>query len=48
MVINMTGAYRGGEHSVTHDLNFANERYEAKHVVVRLSSPPDDSSSITN
>lgn len=25
------------EHTITHDLNFAQERYESKHVIVRFS-----------
>ena len=35
MTIVLTAAHKGGEHSLSHDLNFQSERYEAKHQVVR-------------
>lgn len=35
MSIVLTAAHKGGEHTLQHDLNFQNERYEAKHQVVR-------------
>lgn len=38
MTIVLTAAHKGGEHTLSHDLNFQSERYEAKHQVVRL--PP--------
>ena len=34
MSLVLTGAHKGGEHTLPHDLNFQNERYEATHVVV--------------
>lgn len=34
MTIVLTAAHKGGEHSLSHDLNFQSERYEAKHQVV--------------
>lgn len=36
MTIVLTAAHKGGEHTLSHDLNFQSERYEAKHQVVRL------------
>lgn len=30
------------EHPITHDLNFAQNRYESKHVIVRLPLPASD------
>lgn len=38
MTIVLTAAHKGGEHSLSHDLNFQSERYEAKHQVVRYHS----------
>lgn len=37
---------RGGEHSVTHDLNFRTPRYEALHTVVRSYLPRNAHQSI--
>jgi transcription initiation factor IIF auxiliary subunit len=34
MTIVLTGAHKGGDHSLEHDLNFQAERYEATHTVV--------------
>ena len=36
MIINLVAVDKGGEFSLSHDLNFQSERYEAKHSVVRL------------
>lgn len=38
MTIVLTGAYKGGDHTLAHDLNFQSEKYEATHQVVRLRS----------
>lgn len=43
MNIVLTAVGKGGEHTLEHDLNFQSERYEAKHLIVRLVariSPP--------
>lgn len=37
MTIVLTAAHKGGEHTLSHDLNFQSERYEAKHQVVCLA-----------
>jgi hypothetical protein len=37
MTIVLSAAHKGGEHTLSHDLNFQSERYEAKHQVVRLA-----------
>jgi transcription initiation factor IIF auxiliary subunit len=34
MTIVLTSMYKGGEHTLEHDLNFQTEKYEAKHTVV--------------
>jgi transcription initiation factor IIF auxiliary subunit len=34
MQIVLTGAHKGGDHPIDHDLNFQSERYEATHTVV--------------
>jgi len=34
MQIQLTTLHRGGDHTLSHDLNFAQERYESKHTVV--------------
>lgn len=34
MTIVLTGAHKGGDHTLAHDLNFQSEKYEATHVVV--------------
>lgn len=34
MSIVLTGAHKGGDHTLEHDLNFQSERYEATHTVV--------------
>ncbi len=34
MEIVLTGVEKGGDHALTHDLNFQTERYEAKHTIV--------------
>jgi transcription initiation factor IIF auxiliary subunit len=34
MVITLTGIDQGGQHVIPHDLNFQNEHYETKHMVV--------------
>ena len=39
MIIALTAVDKGGEHTIAHDLNFQNERYESKHTVVSISSP---------
>ena len=39
MIIALTAVDKGGEHTIAHDLNFQNERYESKHTIVSLSSP---------
>ena len=36
MTIVLSAAHKGGDHTLSHDLNFQSERYEAKHQVVRL------------
>jgi hypothetical protein len=36
MTIVLTGAHKGGDHTLAHDLNFQSEKYEATHQVVRL------------
>ena len=39
MTIVLTGAHKGGDHTLAHDLNFQHEKYEATHVVVcRISN----------
>jgi len=37
MEIVVTGAHKGGDHAVSHDLNFQSNKYEAKHTIVCLS-----------
>jgi transcription initiation factor IIF auxiliary subunit len=34
MEIICTGIDKGGDHSILHDLNFQDTRYEAKHIIV--------------
>ena len=34
MSLVLTGAHKGGDHTLPHDLNFQKQRYEATHVVV--------------
>ena len=34
MNITLSGLEKGGDHSITHDLNFQSNKYEAKHTVV--------------
>jgi len=41
MSIVLTTMQKGGEHTIDHDLNFQNERYEAKHVVTFRNPKPD-------
>lgn len=36
MQIVLSAVHKGGEHMVVHDLNFASERYEAKHTIVSV------------
>ena len=36
MTIVLTGAHKGGDHTLAHDLNFQSEKYEAMHQVVCL------------
>ena len=36
MTIVLTGAHKGGDHTLAHDLNFQSEKYEATHQVVSL------------
>ena len=36
MEIVLTALDKGGDHSLSHDLNFHAERYEAKHNLVRV------------
>jgi hypothetical protein len=36
MTIVLTGAHKGGDHTLAHDLNFQSEKYEATHQVVCL------------
>ncbi|KAI9795425.1 MAG: hypothetical protein M1825_001463 [Sarcosagium campestre] len=40
MEIVLTAVERGGDHTIPHDLNFQDERYEAKHVVVFKNPKP--------
>lgn len=39
MIITLHTAGKGGDHTLTHDLNFAQERYEASHKIVSLPRP---------
>ena len=39
MTIVLTGAHKGGDHTLAHDLNFQHEKYEATHVVVSFHAP---------
>ncbi|KAG9204189.1 hypothetical protein B5807_03289 [Epicoccum nigrum] len=41
MTIVLTAAHKGGEHSLSHDLNFQSERYEAKHQVTFRNPKPE-------
>lgn len=41
MTIVLTGAHKGGEHTLEHDLNFQAERYEAVHTVTFRNPKPD-------
>ncbi|KAF2740170.1 transcription initiation factor TFIID subunit 14 [Polyplosphaeria fusca] len=41
MTIVLTGAHKGGDHPLEHDLNFQSERYEAKHTVTFRNPRPD-------
>ena len=36
MNITLTAHEKGGDHSITHDLNFQSNKYEAKHTLVSL------------
>lgn len=36
MQITLSTLHRGGDHTVSHDLNFLQERYESRHVIVSL------------
>jgi transcription initiation factor IIF auxiliary subunit len=36
MSIVLTTIEKGGEHTILHDLNFQDEKYEAKHVIVSV------------
>ena len=38
MQIVLTAVDKGGDQTVDHDLNFQNERYESRHVLVSLSA----------
>lgn len=38
MIISLLAVDKGGEHTIGHDLNFQNERYESKHTIVSLSA----------
>ena len=37
MLITLTAADKGGDHTIGHDLNFQAEQYESKHTVVCLT-----------
>lgn len=37
MTIVLSGMHKGGDHTLDHDLNFQQERYEATHTVVSLA-----------
>ncbi|KAJ4305614.1 transcription factor TFIIF complex subunit Tfg3 [Kalmusia sp. IMI 367209] len=41
MTIVLTGAHKGGDHTLAHDLNFHAEKYEATHTVVFRNPKPD-------
>lgn len=41
MTIVLTGAYRGGDHTLEHDLNFQAEKYEATHSITFRNPKPD-------
>ncbi|KAF2199551.1 SAS complex, SAS5 subunit/transcription initiation factor IID, subunit 14 [Delitschia confertaspora ATCC 74209] len=41
MQIVLTGAHKGGDHTLDHDLNFQSERYEATHQVTFRNPKPD-------
>ncbi|KAF1951255.1 hypothetical protein CC80DRAFT_519569 [Byssothecium circinans] len=41
MTIVLTAAFRGGDHTLEHDLNFQTERYEATHTVTFRNPKPD-------
>ena len=41
MSIVLSALHKGGDHTIEHDLNFQNERYEAKHVVTFRNPKPD-------
>ncbi|KAL5403185.1 hypothetical protein PMIN06_005307 [Paraphaeosphaeria minitans] len=41
MTIVLTGAHKGGDHTLAHDLNFQSEKYEATHQVVFRNPKPD-------
>ncbi|KAF2643978.1 transcription initiation factor TFIID subunit 14 [Massarina eburnea CBS 473.64] len=41
MSIVLTGAFRGGDHTLEHDLNFQAEHYEATHTVTFRNPKPD-------
>ncbi|CAI6332768.1 unnamed protein product [Periconia digitata] len=41
MNIVLTGAHRGGDHTINHDLNFQAEKYEAVHAVTFRNPKPD-------
>ncbi|KAF2748894.1 hypothetical protein M011DRAFT_493650 [Sporormia fimetaria CBS 119925] len=41
MNIVLTAAHKGGDHTLPHDLNFAQERYEAKHTITFRNPKPD-------
>lgn len=41
MTIVLTGAHKGGDHTLPHDLNFQSEKYEATHTVTFRNPKPD-------
>lgn len=47
MTIVLTGAHKGGDHTLEHDLNFQSERYEATHTVVCMVRWRGDGSQLT-
>jgi len=41
MQIVLSAVHKGGEHPIVHDLNFASERYEAKHTITFRNPRPE-------
>ncbi|KAK0507666.1 hypothetical protein JMJ35_009555 [Cladonia borealis] len=40
MIISLNAVDKGGEHTIAHDLNFQNERYESKHTITFKNPKP--------